>query len=96
MIFNSTSNIVRALYLLMVLACAVSISELRSKADGLANAPGIPTPSDVLGFTPGDDRKLASWANVVECFQKLDAASARVKFEDVGKPTMGSRFVRAT
>ena len=32
------------------------------------------------GWTPGDDRKLASWAAVVEYFQKLDAASDRVKF----------------
>jgi hypothetical protein len=35
----------------------------------------FPAPADVLGFTPGDDRKLASWAKVVEYFQKLDAAS---------------------
>ena len=28
----------------------------------------IPTPKDVLGFTPGDDRKLASWAQVVDYF----------------------------
>ena len=41
----------------------------------------IPAPADVLGFTPGDDRKLASWAKVVEYFQKLAATSDRVKFE---------------
>jgi hypothetical protein len=35
----------------------------------------IPTPKDVLGFTPGDDRKLASWAQVVDYFEKLDASS---------------------
>ena len=38
----------------------------------------IPAPADVLGFTPGDDRKLASWAKVIEYFQKLDAASDRI------------------
>jgi hypothetical protein len=56
----------------------------------------IPAPSDVLGFTPGEDRKLASWARVVEYFQKLDAASDRVKFEEIGKSTMGAPFVYAT
>jgi hypothetical protein len=56
----------------------------------------IPAPKDVLGFTPGDDRKLASWAQVVEYFQKLDAASDRVKFEEIGKSTNGNPFVYAT
>jgi hypothetical protein len=55
-----------------------------------------PAPADVLGFTPGDDRKLASWAKVVEYFQKLAAASDRVKFEEIGKSTMGAPFVYAT
>src|SRR4249919_349686 len=56
----------------------------------------IPAPANVLGFTPGDDRKLASWAKVVEYFQKLDAASDRVKFEEIGKTTNGAPFVFAT
>ncbi|MGQ0760741.1 MAG: M14 family metallopeptidase [Acidobacteriota bacterium] len=57
---------------------------------------GIPAPENVLGFRPGDDRKLASWAKIVEYFQKLDAASDRVKFEEIGKSTMGAPFVYAT
>src|ERR1043166_5539075 len=61
-----------------------------------AQTKSIPAPSDVLGFTPGDDRKLASWAKVVEYFQKLAAASDRVKFEEIGKSTMGAPFVYAT
>jgi hypothetical protein len=56
----------------------------------------IPAPEDVLGFRPGDDRKLASWAKVVEYFQKLAAASDRVRFEEIGKSTMGAPFVYAT
>jgi hypothetical protein len=58
--------------------------------------PPLPTPSDVLGFTPGDDRKLASWAQVVEYFKRLSRASNRVKFEELGKTTMGAPFVLAT
>src|SRR3977135_3381394 len=56
----------------------------------------VPAPEDVLGFRPGDDRKLASWAKVVEYFEKLAAASERVKFAELGKTTMGARFVLAT
>ena len=56
----------------------------------------IPAPKDVLGWTPGDDRKLASWAQVVEYFTKLDKASDRVIFQEIGKTTMGAPFVYAT
>jgi len=56
----------------------------------------VPTPKDVVGFTPGDDRKLASWASIVDYFKRLDAASGRVKFEEIGKTTMGAPFVFAT
>jgi hypothetical protein len=56
----------------------------------------IPAPRDVLGFTPGDDRKLASWTQVVDYFKRLDAASDRVMFEEIGKTTLGAPFVYAT
>ncbi len=56
----------------------------------------IPAPKDTLGFTPGDDRKLASWASIVDYFKKLDAASDRMIFEEIGKTTMGAPFVYAT
>jgi murein tripeptide amidase MpaA len=56
----------------------------------------IPKPAEVLAFTPGDDRKLASWDQVVDYFQRLDAASDRVTFETLGATTMGKPFVMAT
>lgn len=56
----------------------------------------IPAPKDVIGFTPGDDRKLASWASIVDYFKKLDATSDRIQFEEIGKTTMGAPFVYAT
>lgn len=56
----------------------------------------IPGPAEILGFTPGDDRKLASWNQVLNYFEKLDEASDRVKFEVLGKSTMGAPFVMAT
>ncbi len=56
----------------------------------------VPAPEEVLGFTPGDDRKLASWNQIVAYFDKLDQASDRVKFETLGQTTMGKPFVMAT
>ncbi len=61
----------------------------------VSSAP-IPTPEEVLGFRPGDDRKLASWNQVITYFEKLDQATDRVKFEALGKSTMGVPFVMAT
>lgn len=78
-------NIVAKLSFLFIFAVA-----------GFPAAGQIPEPKDVLGFTPGDDRKLASWDKVVEYFKKLDAASNRVIFEEIGKSTMGAPFVYAT
>ena len=56
----------------------------------------IPAPADALGFTPGDDKKLESWNQITEYFKKLDAASDRVMFEEIGKSTNGLPFVYAT
>jgi hypothetical protein len=56
----------------------------------------IPSPGEVLGFTPGDDRKLTSWNQVLDYFDKLDQASDRVKFEALGKSTKDVPFVMAT
>jgi hypothetical protein len=57
---------------------------------------GIPAPVDVLGFTPGDDRKLASWNQVLAYFERLDRASDRIKFQALGKSTTDVPFVMAT
>jgi hypothetical protein len=53
-------------------------------------------PAEVLGFAPGDDRKLASWSEVVAYFEQLDRASNRVTFETLGQTSMGKPFVMAT
>lgn len=86
------SPVLLALFFLAAAPSATNFSCSRI----LAQTKSIPAPADVLGFTPGDDRKLASWAKVVEYFQKLAAASDRVKFEEIGKTTMGAPFVYAT
>src|SRR2546426_11860474 len=78
------------LTLFAVLFIALSIQSDAFLRRTTAKAKVIPAPEDVLGFHPGDDRKLASWAKVIEYFQKLAASSDRVKFEEIGKSTMGA------
>ena len=56
----------------------------------------IPKPEEVLGFTPGDDRKLASWSQVIDYFEQLDRTSDRVIFQTLGQTSMNKPFVMAT
>ncbi|HZE72720.1 MAG TPA: M14 metallopeptidase family protein [Pyrinomonadaceae bacterium] len=81
---------------ILFLNLTISDSAPRSINRAAQRSAGIPTPQDVLGFTPGDDRKLASWNQVLTYFGKLAQASDRVKFEALGKSTMDKPFVMAT
>jgi Zinc carboxypeptidase len=56
----------------------------------------IPAPAEVLGFVPGEDRKLASWDQIIDYFQRLDGASDRLIFETLGQTSMDKPFVMAT
>jgi hypothetical protein len=56
----------------------------------------VPAPEEVLGFVPGDDRKLASWSQVIEYFEVLAKVSDRVNFETLGQSTLGKPFVMTT
>ncbi|HXD33891.1 MAG TPA: M14 metallopeptidase family protein [Pyrinomonadaceae bacterium] len=85
--------------LLAQLCQSTSLVNARPETDA-TRAPivqaSIPAPEDVLGFRPGDDRKLASWSSIVDYFKKLASASDRVTFTELGKTTMGRPFVAAT
>ena len=56
----------------------------------------VPTPESVLGFSPGEDRKLADWGQVVAYLKALEAASDRVRVEEVGRTTEGRPFILVT
>src|SRR6266550_5142814 len=94
---NQLRTLIAALVLITNLSATYSPAASATRA--LASRTPVsqmPGPEDVLGFRPGDDRKLASWQNVVTYFQKLDAASDRVQFTELGKTTMGAPFVMVT
>jgi len=49
----------------------------------------VPTPREHLGFTPGDDYKLADTVQIFGYFQKLAAASDRIRLVEFGKSSLG-------
>jgi hypothetical protein len=77
----------RLIFSLLLLFCLSSVATGQTK---------IPTSAGVLGFTPGEDRKLASWNQVIDYFEQLDRASDRVVFETLGQTSLNKPFVMAT
>lgn len=60
-----------------------------------AHAQTVPTPKEVLGFQPTDDRTIADWKQILDYFAKLDKASPKVKVEEIGKTTLGKSQIVA-
>jgi hypothetical protein len=55
----------------------------------------VPTPASIIGFEPGDDRKLPSWQQVTDYFSAIDRASDRVQVRTLGKTVQGRPFIVA-
>ena len=55
----------------------------------------VPSPKSVLGFQPTDDKTIADWTQISNYFAKLDAASDKVKVEEIGKTTLGKSQIVA-
>ncbi|MBC8167902.1 MAG: peptidase M14, partial [Bryobacteraceae bacterium] len=49
----------------------------------------VPKPADHFGFEPGADFKLASWSEISGYYQKISAASDRIRLVEYGKTSMG-------
>jgi hypothetical protein len=57
-----------------------------------AIAQQVPTPEQYFGFKPGADGELARYPKILEYFQLLAKATDRVKYEELGKTTMGNSY----
>ncbi len=55
----------------------------------------MPSPRDVLGFTPGDARKVADWKQITDYFGRLNARGGRVRVQTIGTSTLGRPLVAA-
>ncbi len=49
----------------------------------------VPHPRDVFGFDPGDDYKMADYAQMLDYYRQLDAASDRVQMIEIGQTVLG-------
>ncbi len=77
-------------------ACMATLSLMIAVAPQLdAQQTAIPTPESVLGFTVGADYKLATYDESIRYFEKLAAATNRMKLIDVGKTSTGHAWTLA-
>ena len=53
----------------------------------------ITTPTEFLGFRPGEDRKLAGWPTIVRYLKLLEQASDRVRVHEIGRSTEDNPFL---
>src|SRR5699024_9394174 len=60
---------------------------------GSAAAQTVPQPADVFGFRPGTDYKLADYGQMLEYYDRLDAASDRVKKVQIGETVLGRPMI---
>jgi hypothetical protein len=60
-----------------------------------AQAQTVTMPREVLGFEPGEDRKLADWSQITGYFKKLDASSGRVEVRELGQSTLKRPYIVA-
>jgi Zinc carboxypeptidase len=56
----------------------------------------VQTPEAFFGFTIGADGELARYPKVLEYFQHLAKTTDRVKYEEIGKTTMGNAYALVT
>jgi hypothetical protein len=57
-----------------------------------AIAQQVPTPEQYFGFKPGAAGELARYPKILEYFQLLAKSTDRIKFEEIGKTTMGNSY----
>jgi len=55
----------------------------------------VPSPASILGFQPGEDRRVADWTQITDYFRRLDEASARVQVLEIGRSTQNRPILMA-
>ncbi len=63
---------------------------------GSAQSRSPQTPEQFFGFRIGTDGELARYPKVIEYLRHLASTTDRIKFEELGKTTMGNPYVLAT
>jgi hypothetical protein len=100
---HSTVFLRRALSLLLpTLLCPLLFNSASAQRRRPPNAPAanaetarVPSPQSVLGFTPGDDKRVADWTQIRDYFARLASASNRVRVQTIGTSTLGKPMIAA-
>lgn len=79
-------------------ACAPAAARQQAAsvpARAAAPAAAVPSPESVLGFRVGDDGRLAEWTQITDYFDRLAAASPKVRLERIGESVLGRPMLMA-
>ncbi|HKF58079.1 MAG TPA: M14 family metallopeptidase [Blastocatellia bacterium] len=91
-------KLIRSVIVLVVISFLPAHPIARGATGGLLPASTEekpPAPKEVLGFDPGDDRKLADWSQIVGYFKRLASASGRISLQEPGLTTERRPFIYA-
>src|SRR5918993_4651321 len=61
-------------------------------SDRPAARQAVPHPDQYFGFKIGTDGELARYPKILEYFQQIAKQTDRVKYEEIGKTTMGNSY----
>jgi hypothetical protein len=56
----------------------------------------VPTPKSILGFEPGQERRIADWNQITKYFTALAQTSSRIQVRTLGRSTLGRPLIVAT
>ncbi len=81
----------------LIIHVALTGTYLAQPQSGVRSATNrqVPSPRSMLGFSPGEDRKIADWTQITNYFAKLDEASNRVSVQTVGRSTLNRPILAA-
>ena len=72
--------------------CLVGLTLLALSAPRLTAQSAVPHPDQYFGFKIGSDGELARYPKILEYFQVIAKNTDRVKYEEIGKTTMGNSY----
>ena len=77
---------------LRVVAAVAALALLPPTSARPAAQQGLPSPEQFFGFKIGSDGELARYPKILEYFQLIAKQTDRVKYEELGKTTMGNSY----
>ena len=71
---------------------AVALAFFALSSAGTVAQQAVPHPDQYFGFKIGSDGELARYPKILEYFQLIAKSTDRVKYEEIGKTTMGNSY----